>query len=202
VALAFVVVLLGGCQVGVWTGDHDDPTVAVFGDSLTHHAEDDLEAAGTQRLLTEELAAGGWRSYVTGWTGATVPYAHQHLRWHSSIGDVVPDTVVIALGTNDLDARANPTQASIDAAGIQLAKMIDGVPCARFVAPANTSTWGLQVWWDEWTAMLEAVAASHPDGDVVHQPPIPTVSDGIHHTPDGQDQYRALLQQAADTCRP
>src|SRR5687768_4495738 len=75
-ALLFVV--LAGCQEGIWQGPCGAPAVVVMGDSLVFHA-DGVTRKKPQRVLADRLVTEGYRSYVTGYIGTTIPHTYAAL---------------------------------------------------------------------------------------------------------------------------
>ena len=74
--------------------------VLVIGDSLTREAG--LEQGGpTSTRIRHELSNAGWVPTIVCWGGKQTPWALEQISALSAL-DLVPDRVVIGLGTNDL----------------------------------------------------------------------------------------------------
>ncbi|MFT5202109.1 MAG: lysophospholipase L1-like esterase [Candidatus Aldehydirespiratoraceae bacterium] len=199
--------LLSSCKEGVWTGDQQDTSVAVFGDSLVYSSEaDDFNAPNT--YVTDDLVALGSYAYVTAWIGASVAYSYANLWNLPSRNGVVPDVLVLALGTNDM--RVNPVTglpyATVEDARLVLQAWLAEVPdaCVRLVGVAESiTTWGLDVTGPGWNAMLSEEAALFGNAAYVPWEPLAAwTANGTspHLAEDGEDAYRALIVSAAAGC--
>lgn len=201
IGAAVIVVSLTACQLGEWRGEEGAPSVSVIGDSLVYHAEGNYDASG-QRILTDELAASGYRAHVSGYIGETVQLAYERL-WPAVADEPDLDTLVIALGNNDIandlpleTSRAALRQWLVEAAGTRCVALV-GVN-------VQATAWRMDIFGPAFNEMLAEEAALHhnaiyvawhPDLDIhghtgdVHMP-----------TAEGQAQYRATLRGAVEQC--
>lgn len=205
---AFVVAaaLLSSCATGTWTGDVADPAVVVLGDSLVFESEQ-ATIFTSETWITDDLVAAGTRAWVTGWTGLRFERAYPDL-WDAPFRDgVVPDVLVIAVGTNDMrvDAESGLPPTTPEEVRPILAAWLAEVPdaCVRVVGVAESiSGWGLDVTGPAFNAMLAEEVALHADAAYVPWAPDPAWTGGgaePHMTMAGRDAYRAMIvAQVAD----
>lgn len=202
-----VMLLLSTCKTGEWTGDEAAESVVVIGDSLVFWTEQ-ATLHTSETWLTDDLVAAGHYAYVTGWIGLDVDLAYPVVWNHASRQGIIPDVLVIALGTNDMhvDAVTGAPPTTPELAAPVLDAWLAEVPdaCVRLIGVAESITgWGLDVTAPGWNAMLGAAAASHADGAFVPWEPLPEwTQNGVdpHLTTEGEDAYRALLVDAAASC--
>lgn len=186
--------LLIGC------GGNDEPGhVVVLGDSLVFQADGNRAPDDANRLLVTALEEEGSTVEGGGLIGLSVPAAYESL-W-PTIEEQAPDVLVVALGTNDSRDGAIPLETSRQA----LTVWLEEVPSSCVVLVGvneGTSTWGLDVYGPPFNAMLEDVAADHPDVRVVQWDPDPAMlgQDGVHLTEVGRVAYRRLIVDAAESC--
>ncbi len=206
-ASVVVALLLTSCATGEWTGDVASPSVGVIGDSLVFQSERS-ETNGTETLITDALVAEGLRAWVTGWTGLTVKVAYPYAWSSPSRLGVVPDILVIALGSNDMhvDAPSGQPYTTPEAARPLLRAWLSSLPatCVRLIGVAESITeWGLDVTAPPWNAMLAEEAALHGNAEYVPWIPDPSwTGNGAspHLTLPGRDAYRDLIVASATSC--
>ena len=197
---------LTSCVTGTWTGDAADPTVAVVGDSLVYQSE---QAVGTtETLITDDLVAAGTQAWVTGWTGLSYGVAYPNVWNLPDRQGVVPDVLVVALGTNDMRILPGETEprTTVEAVRPLVAAWLAEVPnaCVRLIGPAESiSGWGLDVTAPPFNAMLAEEAALHADAEYVAWNPDPAWTEGgqdPHMTQAGRDAYRAFIVAEVADC--
>ena len=195
-------VLAAACQAGVWAGPATGAKVSVIGDSLVHHAEGNHDGGPLRRLLADELVAAGYQSHVSGYVGKTVEGGYHDL-WSLVAHEPELDTLVIALGTNDLH-NGIPLEDSRAA----LRRWLDetgGLRCVALVGiNVHATAWNFDVLAPPFNAMLAEEAARRDNVIVADWDPAEDIrpADGTAHmdTEAGYAQYRATIHDAVDRC--
>ena len=100
-----------------WLGPAAGPQLVVLGDSITWQAQGNYDLETDKfHLLSDDLAADGWRVSVSSMIGANLTDASD--TW-DALGNKSPtDSVIIALGTNDLKDATDTTTASAQLSSI------------------------------------------------------------------------------------
>ena len=179
-------VLASSCATGEWTGDPQAPSVAVVGDSLVFQSQRTMH--GTETWITDDLVASGMYGWVTGHTGLTVAGAYPAVWDTPSREGLVPDVLVLALGTNDmhvLPETGQPRTTPEDARPL-IRAWLGEVPagCVKLIGPAESITgWGLDVTAPAWNTMLTEEAALHADAAYVPWMPLPAWTDNGDNPP-------------------
>lgn len=203
--VAACAVLLGGCH-GPWKGEPDDPSIMVYGDSLTYLSNQTL--GGTETMVTDALVDAGGYASVTGVIGLSVPLAYPFV-WHSPGRDgLLPDVLVVALGTNDMRIHPGMTGPLVDLemARLRYRAWLAEVPeaCVVLVGVAeNVAGWGLDITGPGWNAMLAEEAALHANARyVAWEPDLAWVANGAdpHLDATGRAAFRDLIVSEALDC--
>lgn len=204
--VAAALLVVSSCATGEWTGDPQAASVVVLGDSLVFQSEQSLN--GTETWITDDLVANGLYGWVTGHTGLKVADAYPAVWNTPSRQGLIPDVLVIALGTNDMhvdDATGQPPTTPEAARPLLRAWMAE-VPagCVKLIGPAESITgWGLDVTAPAWNVMLAEEAALHANATYVPWDPLLAWTENganPHMTQAGRDAYRALIVAEALDC--
>lgn len=179
----------------------------MLGDSLVFESERS-EFSGTETRITDDLVAAGNRAWVTGWIGLTYADAYPMVWDLPSREGVIPDVLVIALGTNDMrvDSVTGEARTTPEAVRPILAAWLAEVPdaCVRLIGPSDSiAGWGLDVTAPAFNTMLAEEAALHADAEYVPWNPDPAWTDNgadPHMTTAGRDAYRALIVAEVAEC--
>ncbi|MDG2025893.1 MAG: SGNH/GDSL hydrolase family protein [Acidimicrobiales bacterium] len=200
-------IMVSSCVTGTWTGNNADPSVVVIGDSLVFISERS-GPGGTETWITDDLVAGGAYGYVTGWIGSTLWLGYE-VAWESpSRQGIIPDVLVVALGTNDMRIFPGETEpgGDVEKSRLDIKAWLAEVPAACVVlvgVAENIWGWGLDVSGPAWNAMLADEAALHANATYVPwEPDLAWVSGGSQPHPNsvGRVAYRDLIVAEALDC--
>jgi hypothetical protein len=199
-----ILVLLAACQPNAWMGPEDGPTAVVMGDSLTYQAD------GEEGLLGAELTAAGYRHWVWGLIGSTVEEGYINYTTHTNLSLYPHDTLVIALGTNDVGL--NPldpeglSRVPLEDSRASLRTWLEVVSpetCVRIVGVNEGAWgWGLDEVGPAFNAMLAEEADRRPNTEFIPflADPAWMVDGDVHMLQPGRDAYRSLLVSAVESC--
>lgn len=178
----------------------------VYGDSLTYLSNQTF--GGTETWVTDALVEAGGYASVTAAIGLSMPVTYPFV-WQSPGRDgLLPDVLVVALGTNDMHIHPGATQPSgdLEAARLLYRAWLAEVPAACVVlvgVAENVTGWGLDITGPGWNLMLAEEAALHANARyVAWEPELAWVANGAdpHLDPTGKAAYRDLIVSQALDC--